>query len=75
MGIWSEYRRKIGTTRPWDMLRKNADRASVDQSSSRLEICLNCKSFIHITKQCGECGCIMPLKVKLSEATCPLGKW
>lgn len=44
-------------------------------SDKRLDICNGCEKFIKITKQCKECGCIMPLKVKLKDSTCPLNKW
>jgi hypothetical protein len=42
--------------------------------NNRNEICKKCSSFT-LMKLCKECGCIMPLKVKLKDATCPLNKW
>lgn len=41
----------------------------------RMDICLNCDRLRKETKQCKECGCFMYMKVKLQDATCPLGKW
>jgi hypothetical protein len=41
---------------------------------SRYDICKACPSFT-VLKTCKECGCIMPLKVKIANANCPLGKW
>lgn len=43
-------------------------------AESRYEICQTCPSFT-ILKTCKECGCIMPLKVRLRSSECPLGKW
>lgn len=42
--------------------------------ATRYNICKNCTSFT-ILKTCKECGCIMPLKTRLANAVCPLGKW
>lgn len=39
-----------------------------------MAICEQCPHLL-ITKQCSQCGCVMPLKVKLPYAECPLGKW
>lgn len=75
MSAWSEYKKKLGETRPWDLLdpKKHHDNANIVKS--RYEMCLECPHFIDKTKQCRECGCIMPLKVKLRDAVCPVGKW
>lgn len=40
----------------------------------RYSICKACPSFT-LLKTCKECGCIMPLKTRLSSASCPLEKW
>ena len=72
---WQEYKKKIGTTRPWDLLNPNVERATDDLANNRLKTCEECDSLIKLTKQCKECGCVMTLKVKLKEAKCPLGKW
>lgn len=75
MTAWQRYKEKLGTTRPWDLLDSNVPRASVGLASARLEICVECPELIKVTKQCKQCGCIMPAKVKLLEAQCPLDKW
>ena len=41
---------------------------------ARYDICKACTSFT-VLKICNECHCIMPLKTKLRDAVCPLGKW
>ena len=75
MNAWQEYKKKLGNTRPWDLLNPNAERATDDLANNRLKICEECDSLIKLTKQCKECGSVMTLKVKLKEAKCPLGKW
>lgn len=40
----------------------------------RYNICKQCPSLT-VLKTCNECGCIMPLKVKIANASCPLNKW
>jgi len=70
---WEQYKEKNGVT-PLDLL-KNTGRATVDLAASRLSICESCDRYLASTKQCLECGCIMPLKVRLERAKCPLVKW
>jgi hypothetical protein len=41
---------------------------------TRYDICKSCPSFT-VLKTCKECGCIMPLKIKVASAGCPLKKW
>jgi hypothetical protein len=61
--------------RPWDLFNKNIGRVQTEISEQRLSICKECPKFIFSTSQCKECGCIMKLKTKLPNASCPLGKW
>jgi hypothetical protein len=75
MSAWKEYKAKLGETRPWHLLNMNEPRVSEQDANSRYDICLDCDRLTSATKQCKECGCIMPVKVKLEKATCPLGKW
>ena len=75
MSAWSEYKQRMGVTRPWDVLDPNVERASEEESVKRMDICLDCDRLLTITHQCKECGCFMKMKVKLKAATCPLGKW
>ena len=75
MSAWQEYKKKLGTTRPWDLLRPNTEYAAPELSSQRLAICEECPRLIEATHQCRECGCFMKIKTKMQMATCPLGKW
>ena len=72
---WQEYKKKLGTTRPWDVFNPSIENTSEEEASSRYALCLECPKLIKATRQCKECGCIMPLKVKIKTATCQLGKW
>lgn len=48
--------------------------ANSQTQEARYAMCKDCTAFTAL-KTCKECGCIMPLKVKLHGASCPLGKW
>jgi hypothetical protein len=52
----------------------NSFLADNEVQAARYDICKSCTSFT-ILKTCKECGCIMPLKVKMASASCPLNKW
>jgi len=75
MSKWEEYKKKLGDTRPWDVLNPNTERSEESSAIERLNICFDCDRFIKVTKQCKECGCFMVLKTKLANAVCPIGKW
>jgi hypothetical protein len=72
---WQEYKKKLGNTRPWDVLNPHSEKASDQVANSRMSVCLECPELVNISKQCKQCGCVMPLKVKLLKAECPIGKW
>jgi hypothetical protein len=48
--------------------------SSEELQEQRYEICKSCDSFT-VLKTCRECSCIMPLKIKIADAGCPLEKW
>jgi hypothetical protein len=72
---WEKYKENLGDVRPWDLVNPNTEWASEDKAKERLSICKGCPELIKLTTQCKKCGCVMALKSKLAEATCPLGKW
>lgn len=74
MSKWQEYKNKVGDARPWHMF-DPTKHAELPVAEARMQICEQCPRFVHITKQCKECGCFMNLKTKLSGAKCPLDKW
>lgn len=61
--------------RPWDLYNKKIGRVDNLTANERIEICRGCEFFIKPTTQCKKCGCIMTAKVKLPNASCPIGKW
>lgn len=60
--------------RPWDLFNKNLGRVETVVAAERLAICKECPKLL-LTGNCTECGCFMSAKVKLPNASCPLGKW
>lgn len=75
MSKWEEYKKKLGDTRPWDVLNPNVKLSGEEKAKARLDICFNCDRLLKITTQCKECGCFMKLKSRIENAKCPLGKW
>lgn len=58
---------------PFDFLNPNTEYSEKKTTVERLKICSSCEHFKF--RVCKKCGCFMPAKVKLQEATCPIGKW
>lgn len=80
MSPWHEWKEKQRRTQgknvsPVDFLRSDTEYSDTETEKHRYSICESCDRLTKTTKQCKECGCFMKLKVKLAEATCPLGKW
>lgn len=71
---WQKYKEKNGVTF-FDLLNPASQKSDSILSKARLEICQSCDKYLDSVKQCKECGCIMPLKVRLANAKCPLAKW
>jgi len=44
-------------------------------AQKRYDECKKCDLFNHTLGTCKECGCVMKLKVKLANTSCPLSKW
>lgn len=61
--------------KPWDFLKKDTKYAVSEIRKERLSICQSCPEYFKFTKQCKICLCIMPSKVILADASCPIGKW
>jgi hypothetical protein len=72
---WQQYKENLGDTRPWHLLSSTTSFVAEETSSSRFNTCKVCPELIKATKQCKKCGCFMVAKTRLSDATCPLGKW
>lgn len=63
------------SAKPWDLFNKKIGRVTEIIAKDRLDICKGCEHYISTTHQCKKCGCIMNLKTKLPNASCPIGKW
>ena len=48
---------------------------SIEESQKRLELCKSCENYISSITMCSICHCIMPLKTKIADLSCPIGKW
>ena len=72
---YQQWKKNLGTTRPWDMLNPKTEYVEEEEASKRMDICKACPELIQLTKQCKKCGCFMELKTKLEYAKCPIGKW
>lgn len=72
---WEEYKKKLGATRPWDVVLPSTKYVTAEESTRRFSICQGCDKFVKITGQCSECLCFMKLKTSMEDATCPLHKW
>jgi hypothetical protein len=46
-----------------------------DITQKRMDICRGCDKYMSTFMRCKECGCVMPLKVRLKGQECPLQKW
>jgi hypothetical protein len=47
---------------------------TVQIAHERYDMCKQCPSLTAI-KLCQHCGCVMPAKVRLRYAECPVGNW
>ena len=57
------------------MLDSTVERVTEEDAEKRFKICKSCPELVKLTSQCKKCGCFMPAKTKLKNATCPIGKW
>lgn len=60
--------------RPVDALNPRARRVTRTVRKDRLDICRSCDKYMW-GERCSLCGCIMPIKTGLADASCPIGKW
>jgi len=57
------------------MKKEEIDIKNDRQAIDRMKMCLQCDHFFEPTRQCKKCNCFMPIKVRLVDASCPVGKW
>ena len=58
---------------PLDLFKPSEYHEDSEEVKKRLDICGSCEFFN--MGLCKKCGCIMKFKTKLTNATCPVGKW
>ena len=61
--------------RPWQVFEKETRVTDEAVVSRRLEFCSACPEYFSPTKQCKLCKCLMPVKARLLNGSCPIGKW
>ncbi|NLE23847.1 MAG: hypothetical protein GX625_00665 [Clostridiaceae bacterium] len=49
---------------------KNIKTVNEDEYKKRIDICMSCESLLYDTT-CRYCGCIVQIKAKLQNSTCP----
>jgi hypothetical protein len=57
------------------LLKGNKVAASDKKVKMREKTCLHCDWFEKKKLRCIKCGCVIPIKIRLEEETCPLNKW
>jgi hypothetical protein len=63
------------SVKPWDIINPETEWATDEVKDFRYDICKKCPEFLSATTQCKQCGCIMKIKTRMAQATCPIGKW
>lgn len=80
MSPWQEWKLKNaekqaqGIVSPVDFLNPDTEYAEGSLEQQRFDVCKQCPELM-LTKQCKQCGCFMPAKVRLLNAVCPKGLW
>jgi hypothetical protein len=64
---------KKKAARPWDLLNPKTQYVDHEVADMRINLCKSCDMFMKGV--CKSCGCYMPIKTKMTHASCPLGKW
>ena len=44
-------------------------------AAERMNICMGCKFFHKVRRNCLKCGCFMDAKTKIARAYCPMHYW
>ncbi len=51
-----------------------SNRPAPRQANQRMGICQKCEHLQRLSI-CSQCGCVMPIKVRIPTMHCPIGKW
>lgn len=66
------------TTGLTNFIKMKANIADVDieeLQKRRYEVCLSCPDRVEETDRCGICKCLLKLKTRVPEASCPASHW
>ena len=58
-----------------DAVTGNVKISPQELADRRYAICTACPMYNKVLLICNDCGCFLPAKTKLKEATCPQNKW
>lgn len=58
-----------------DILKGETISTTADVAQSRIDICNQCDAQNKTLKVCTACGCFLPAKVKVANASCPMELW
>ena len=62
-------------TRSWDTQIDNKE-LDISLVEKRKQLCSDCEYFNNVLKICNQCGCFMPIKIRMGNiVSCPKGKW
>lgn len=65
---------KKKTVTPLTLLNPKAYSKDEQMMIDRWRLCRECPELL-VGSMCSKCGCFMKAKVKLKDASCPIGKW
>jgi hypothetical protein len=51
-----------------------SENENIPLAKQRYDICKGCENLTSL-KFCSQCGCFMPLKVRIESVSCPIKKW
>ena len=63
------------SARPWDIFNDEIPNVDDETFRNRISICLGCEHYLHSIHVCGICKCLMKVKCRLGNASCPIDKW
>ena len=58
---------------PWNRVFASEEKVDNAIADARIAICTGCPFLVDDV--CTECGCYMPIKAYIDNATCPIGNW
>ena len=66
---------RSGLYAAWLLVTRQANLAPQHLQENREDVCCHCPIRDKQKNVCTACGCYLPIKVKLLQSSCPIGKW